>query len=351
MVLATSVFILILMIIVEYVSSLVLPPENVTVSCHNFQTRAYWNYSKHPLPPNFILHFVSESENKTVTTTELHYDLTHLMRASSFSNRYAVEVRAVEGAETSQHVSSPIITFNILKMADVKCALDFPPVKLSPDDMGIAVSFRNPFYYYKELAESNPFDRVFHYKVFTENTSDTMSSPTTHKCTMARNCGVVLPSSRGPYCVQLNGSIMDGKIPFKKTAIVCTQDHHAHESYVFILLGVVLAVFIIVSLVIIVMVYQVKAWKTNPSILPKALASLMTNPNERRIMQFPEDRVEHIAIEDYQAQTEEVEIIEVERPCCMVEDQNAQFGRLLEEDEEEDECPPSGYGHAHSLDM
>lgn len=68
-------------------------------------------------------------------------------------------------------------------------------------------------------------------------------------------------------------------------------------------------------------------------------------------MQFPEDRVEHIAIEDYQAQTEEVEIIEVERPCCMVEDQNAQFGRLLEEDEEEDECPPSGYGHAHSLDM
>ena len=65
------------------------------------------------------------SENKTVTTTELHYDLTHLMRASSFSNRYAVEVRAVEGAETSQHVSSPIITFNILKMADVKCEFAF----------------------------------------------------------------------------------------------------------------------------------------------------------------------------------------------------------------------------------
>ncbi|XP_067114900.1 interferon gamma receptor 1 [Osmerus mordax] len=354
-VLATSVFILILMIKVEDVSTLVLPPENVTVSCHNFQTRAYWNYSKHPLPPNFILHFVTESENKTVIeTTELHYDLTHLMRASSFSSRYSVEVRAVEGAETSRHVSSPIITFNILKMADVKCTLDFPPVQLSPDDMGIAVSFRNPFYYYKELAESNLFDRVFHYKVFTENTSDMMSSPTTHKCTMESTCGVVLPSSRGPYCVQLNGSIMDGRIQFNKTAIICTQDHHAHESYLFILLGVLLAVFIIVSLVIIVMVYQVKAWKTNPSILPKTLASLIANPNERRIMQFPEERVEHIAIEDDQSQTEEVEMIEVERPCCIAEDQNAQFGRLLEEDEEEDEedeCPPSGYGHAHCLDM
>ena len=80
----------------------------------------------------------------------------------------------------------------------------------------------------------------------------------------------------------------------------------------------------------------------------------MTNPNERRIIQFPEDKVEHIAIEDAESQTEEVEMIEEERPCCMAGDQNAQFGRLLEEDEEEDEedeCPPSGYGHAHSLDM
>ncbi|XP_052382026.1 uncharacterized protein LOC118374391 [Oncorhynchus keta] len=116
-----------LMVLVTAVSTLVPPPENVTVSCNNFQTTVYWNYSELLRQPLFKLKINSDLNFSFPldSTKQHHYDISPFIWNAKELDRYFVTITASDETEESASLESSIFTLDLT--ADIKCKYNFSP--------------------------------------------------------------------------------------------------------------------------------------------------------------------------------------------------------------------------------
>ncbi|XP_054635803.1 interferon gamma receptor 1 isoform X3 [Dunckerocampus dactyliophorus] len=208
---------------------------------------------------------------ETVTTEHKCNNVSALVWDSldSIMDVHYVTLTAAQGGHFSTNVSKTF-TFNQLKMADVTCKLDFPPVDVRADDLGTVVSFPNPLRYYPELRQVTWRDAVHLDFTISPNGRDIPGL-----CQMEQEtCRVHMLFPEGvDHCVTLTGSMSDraGRyVEFQKTAPACLHQSDALEAMT---LALLLTVLLIIISVIGVLIWKVRAWTTKitKEDLPKSL--------------------------------------------------------------------------------
>ncbi|XP_020335651.1 interferon gamma receptor 1 isoform X2 [Oncorhynchus kisutch] len=278
-----------LMVLVTAVSTLVPPPENVTVSCNNFQTTVYWNYSELLRQPLFKLKINSDLNLSFPldSTKQHHYDLSPFIWNAKELDRYFVTITASDETEESASLESSIFTFSRDLTADIKCKLDFPAVKVSMKDMEVTVSFDNPYHLYTELKESHirEDDKHFLYHVTYENTEGSFKCQIKDK--VCRHHFTVR-ENKEQYCVSLEGNAMSRKVMFSRIGPICGDEDKTISLKSSLLMLLPLIIIGIVAFVVFVTIRLCKRSmrKRNLSNFPKTLASILSNPHDKNIMQL-----------------------------------------------------------------
>ncbi|KAJ8264623.1 hypothetical protein GJAV_G00151390 [Gymnothorax javanicus] len=126
-------------------------PFDVKVSCHNFDTTVFWNYTKGPSRPLFRVQILKDLNiaDSVATNTRLH----HLNISSSvtdFHNSYYVNVSAINGSQISTSAESQQFSYHKYLPAELRCTLDFPKVTLTVKHGQIKYTFSHPYQVYKE---------------------------------------------------------------------------------------------------------------------------------------------------------------------------------------------------------
>ncbi|KAM7010090.1 interferon gamma receptor 1 [Tautogolabrus adspersus] len=261
-----------LLLLVSGVSAgIVLPPTNLTVSCDNLNVIASWQYSRQQPNTRFIVHFKGLARNDKKETTDHHVDLSQFVweSAERYMEVHYVSVIAILGENQSEPVRSQTFSFNELRTSHIKCKLAFPPVDLEVDDSEATVSFKNPFYYYRELQQAvGKGAAIFEFNVTTADGKNvTGTCPVDQKkC----RCEITYPEDM-EKCVTLRGRLFDSKgiryiEVFNETGPICPDTTTAPHI---ILLLVLLIVTSMVVIGIIVSICLTKSWtmkKEEPSI-------------------------------------------------------------------------------------
>ncbi|XP_041730510.2 interferon gamma receptor 1-like [Coregonus clupeaformis] len=274
----------VLIVLVTEVSTLVPPPEKVTVSCNNFQTTVYWNYSELLYQPDFKLNISGDYGWQENFTKQHHYDLSPLMWNAKELDRYFVTITAIGETEESASQKSSIFTFNRQMTAKIHCKLDFPAVNVSMKDMEVTVSFDNPYHLYTELRESRMGgdDKTFSYQVTYENTNHLFCKIEDKVC---RYTFTVL-ENKEQYCVSLEGDAMGRRVMFNRTGPICGHEDKTISLESILLMLLPLIIIGIVAFVVFVTIRLCKRSmrKITLSNFPKTLASILSNPHANNIM-------------------------------------------------------------------
>ncbi|KAJ8002016.1 hypothetical protein DPEC_G00175410 [Dallia pectoralis] len=311
----------ILVILIIGVSTLVPPPENVTVSCNNFKTIVYWNYSEPSRQPSFDLKVTSDFSENIITSIRHNYDLTQYIWSSDELDRYFVNITANDGTETSGSQESLSFTFNKYKTATIQCKLDFPDVNLSMEDEMVKVRFKNPYHLYPELrlARMRGDDRVFHYTVFYDNNTG-QGFECKDKVICDKN--IIVQEKRQQYCFSLDGSAMEHKLEFKRKENICIS-HENKADLLIVYLPIILTSIILVAIGTII------TWQKKIHNLPKTLANLpkaLLLPNTH-----PKDDLLHMPKNS---------VVDI----CSIEPAVTQSLLEMPEEELQDPPYPDGYG-------
>ncbi|KAM4612384.1 interferon gamma receptor 1 [Polymixia lowei] len=276
-----------ILIFVASVSAIVPPPQNVTVSCQNFQTIVYWNYSEQ-LQTSFRLNM---SGYIWYETEEHKYDLTPFIWESTKRNLdfHYVKIAAVRGRQESKMVESPTFTFNDQTPANIKCKLDFPPVEMEWKDSEATVWFDNPLRLNKELKWWA--DATIHFTVLNDESQGQYEGTCTTEKTCI--CHFSALQSNDTLCVTLKGQISDGNgfswVLFKDTDPICAQKPPAQETHLLIV-AITLLIIGVAIIVVIMMICMKKTWVTHSSPEPKVLVFLHSNP-ENNIINLPDEKM------------------------------------------------------------
>ncbi|XP_042255827.1 interferon gamma receptor 1 [Thunnus maccoyii] len=275
-------FAALLLLITAVSAEKVPPPTNVTVRCQNLQITVHWEYSKQEPQTRFgvkILGTPEEGRKHENETTDHQYDLSNYIWESEkhYMGYNYVNVTAIQGGNQSVPVSSKSFTYKYEKTAHIKCELDFPPFNLTVKDSKATVRFENPLHYYKKLKRAIKQDAfqpppVFRFQVSINGTdfNNGYCRIEDHICTQA------FSSIEGVNCVKLRGQLFDGSgtghVPFRETEQICASelsDKAELDVYVMTLF-ILLAIFVLISIVIISIICKEKACTINDS-LPKPL--------------------------------------------------------------------------------
>ncbi|XP_029595518.1 interferon gamma receptor 1 [Salmo trutta] len=285
-----------LMVLVTAASALVLPPENVTVNCNNLQTTVDWDHSERLRQPLFKLKITGDHSSWENSTKQHHYDLSPLMWNAKELDRYFVKITAIDETEESASQKSSIFTFNRYLTADIHCKLDFPAVKVSMKDMVVTVSFDNPYHLYTELKESRmgDDDKRSLYQVTYENTNHTFECQIENKV-----CGhhFTVLEKKVKYCVSLEGDAMGHRVMFNRKGPICGNEDKTISLKSSLLMLLPLIIIGIVAFVVFVTIRLCKRSmrKRNLSNFPKTLASILSNPHDKNIMDLQYEIIAHIS--------------------------------------------------------
>ncbi|XP_028267233.1 interferon gamma receptor 1 [Parambassis ranga] len=249
-------------------AAVVVPPAKVTVSCQNVTATATWEYPELQPHTSFRVSFRGSAEHYEAETTELRYDLSsYVWDKENYMEYLYVTVTAVQGGAQSEAVQSNSFSFSSLKTVDTKCALDFPAVDVKADDSGVAVSFENPFRFYKELMQTvKPHDtRSLKFIVYPVADNKTRLGETDGFCSVTEDfckLDVTIPG-HVEKCVTVKGWLFDGngvnQVVFSKTTKKCVR--HSHEIIVAVVAAALLSVLVIIISLLVFCICKVKAWE------------------------------------------------------------------------------------------
>ncbi|NP_001347849.1 interferon gamma receptor 1b precursor [Salmo salar] len=299
MMLASCVSLTFLMVLVTAVSTLVPPPENVTVSCTNFQTTVYWNYSEllNQTLSKLILHGDLNDHSFLLDSTKPHhYDLPPFIWNAKELDRYFVTITASDGTVESASLESSIFTFSRDLTADITCKLDFPAVKVSMKDMEVTVSFDNPYHLYTELKESRirVDDKSLLYHVTYENTDGPFECQIKDK--VCRHHFTVL-EKKEQYCVSLEGYAKSHTVMFSRIGPICGYEHKtiSLESSLLMILSLIIIGIVAFVVFVIIRLCKRSIRKRNLSNFRRTLASNLSNTHDKNIMDLQCEIIAHIS--------------------------------------------------------
>uniref|UniRef100_A0A4W5RPK9 Fibronectin type-III domain-containing protein n=1 Tax=Hucho hucho TaxID=62062 RepID=A0A4W5RPK9_9TELE len=288
-----------LMVLVTAVSTLVPPPENVTVSCNNFRTTVDWNHSELLRQTHFNLTITGDHSLRNHSTKQHHYDLSPLMWNAKELDRYFVKITAIDETKESKESASQkslIFTFNRYLTADIHCKLDIPAVKVSMKDMEVTVSFDNPYHLYTELKESRmgEDDKRFLYQVTYENTNHTFECQIEDKVCLHH---FPVLEIKQEYCVILEGDAMGHRLMFNRKGPICGYEDKtiSLESSLLMLLPLIIIAIVVFIVFVTIRLCKRSMRKRNLSNFPKTLASILSKPHDKNIMDLQYEIIAHIS--------------------------------------------------------
>lgn len=258
MTLQRGAFRALLLLILPLSAVSVLPPTNVNVSCSDYRVTVSWEYGTQEPTTVFRVAITGGEGKSTYNTTERHYDLTSFIWASEdrYMDNFFVSVSATLGRNRSTRVESKTFTFNRLKSADMKCELEFPPVELSGKKSRATVTFKNPFFYSRELRSSSKPDAGRFGLTLTTRPGDE------HEffCGLTEeNCKCNYPIPGGEECVRLSGMLLGRdevrQVMFRQTDFICITNS-PDIQLLLILILLPLSAIIITLVVIIVLLMK-----------------------------------------------------------------------------------------------
>ncbi|XP_061685923.1 interferon gamma receptor 1 [Syngnathoides biaculeatus] len=248
------------------------PPTDVTVSCHNTTGSAHWRYDE-DVEVRFLVYVGSSGSLRLqdVTSRRSYHNLSALAWDSLESVMDVHEVKVAAEApdgRVSDNVSVSF-TYNIIKMADVMCKLDFPPADMTANGEHATIRFRNPLRYYPELRHATCWDTV---SVDVSAVSD--AGVDRYSCPPENiHCNMEVSFPAGSVeCVTLTGSVSDlvGRtVAFGTSPRICAQTSPVTDLALGLLLGVTFVFLVSVA----VAIWKVMAWcaKATKEHLPKCL--------------------------------------------------------------------------------
>ncbi|XP_031417994.1 interferon gamma receptor 1 [Clupea harengus] len=200
--------------------AVVLPcPENVTVSCDNFETFVYWNYSEHLVDPFFQINLTMDTEENQTWSFKSVGRYANI--TSQLNSNYAIYTLSIRARNvTHESDFSPPVTFTYDKSNEgiegsMLCKLDFPPINLEYQYGFLTLKFRNPMHLYENtLALKYLKDNTYPNLETSElsyNVIDQSNIPTVFSCPYQKAiCEEKLQISdkEDQYCVNLSGSIV-----------------------------------------------------------------------------------------------------------------------------------------------
>ncbi|XP_077427223.1 uncharacterized protein LOC144055265 isoform X2 [Vanacampus margaritifer] len=258
------------------------PPTDVTVTCDDGPA-ARWQYANDD-EVRFLVH-VGESWRcclQDQTTRRAYRNLSVWVWESldSVMDVHYVSVAAVAPDGRSSANASATFTYNIFKMADITCKLDFPAVDVKAgeaDHAGAVVSFLNPLRHYPQLSRATRGGAVsldFRITFDGQKAADVSAS-----CRPERNvcmADVIFPPDSS-QCVTVAGHVSDSagrSLALRPSARTCLRPPSA-QSPLPIALPSILAGALLVCLAVVV------AATRKPKVteaLPKCLSKVPLDP-------------------------------------------------------------------------
>ncbi|KAK1171337.1 interferon gamma receptor 1-like [Acipenser oxyrinchus oxyrinchus] len=247
-------------------------PTNPSLSCRNFETFLYWNYSDTSLKPTFtviVARYTSDIQN-IVENIPHHY-----CNVSSFINdieeHYYLTIKAVAGLENST------IDLPKFSLKDT-CVLDFPKVNLTATGRALKILFKHPFFFYKKknqfLKREPSID--YEYMVEYKKKNELNQSSTIRFTCETRECEryFKVPNDED-YCLSFSGRMSGIQVISRDE--ICTENHPKQNSLgkkIIIIITVIVCGIVLVLLSLILIVYNIMRKKNIP--LPSSLASMLT---------------------------------------------------------------------------
>ncbi|XP_041108789.1 interferon gamma receptor 1-like isoform X2 [Polyodon spathula] len=244
---------------------------NPSLSCRNFETFLYWNYSDTSLKPTFTVEVAQYTSNVTNSVENIPHRYCNVsFFVDDIEEHYYLTIKAFAGEE---HITLSLQRFSLKDI----CMLDFPHVNLTTKGRTVKTLFEHPFFLYKKKNPSlkRKFSIDYEYTVEYRKKDEPDQTSSKHFTCKKRECesDFLLPKDED-YCLSFSGS-MSG-IQVISTDESCTGNHPKQkplDKYMIIILTVIVCVIAIGSsltgLVCSIM------WKKNIP-LPSSLASMLT---------------------------------------------------------------------------
>ncbi|KAL4648405.1 hypothetical protein GN956_G6670 [Arapaima gigas] len=295
-------------------SSFVPPPSNLTVTCHNFEIVAKWDYVGGGPLTRFKLHLEKEIKDEdfqvSVYTDQHHFNVSSLM--TSVENSYYLRVKAIDGSAESDDVNSLIFSYDKFMPAQVPCLLDFPPVNLYVRRGMITVSFIHPFHLYK----SSPVLRYLERKGYQEYSEHMKfdcevvigENKRAFQCDAEENlCTTDFPinEEREVYCVRLSGMMKNTVVNMSEA--VCSREEplKGPSSLEVSIAGCVALILIVVAGMMVMLMYKKVTWDPKVTKIPWSLkitdvlshqASMILNLRSERTV-IPQEYTNKLTVE------------------------------------------------------
>ncbi|KAJ8372546.1 hypothetical protein AAFF_G00281510 [Aldrovandia affinis] len=273
-------------------------PDNVTVSCHNFQTVVYWNYSKPSLNTRFKVDVKSYGsgflpDHNCLNTMNHHCNLSSLV-LRDIEESYSLNVSAVEGSNESEIAKSREFTYNKYRDEQILCLLDFPSVNLTVSHSVLKLQFLHPFYHYRITAllprGNKRAYKDFYYQVVTGKeggSHDFICKATKEPCEQS----ILMPEEDTTHCLRLEGVMNNLKVIAAERICAKPQKIHEKMNVVYIVLCAVVPFAIIVVVAVFGVLVFKKQTNQDKSSLPKFLASFFTSQHSARPLLHPENEI------------------------------------------------------------
>ncbi|KAJ0005261.1 hypothetical protein NQD34_011475 [Periophthalmus magnuspinnatus] len=219
----------------------VLPPENVTLLCHNMQNTLHWTYTPPTDGVKFKVDVLSTQRKPVLLWVESPATSIDLSEFSEPDNEYMVQVSAVRDSEESEPVPEDGIEYSYFQNSGTPliCNVDFPLVDVTRDDQLLHFSFTHPGLLYPPSGKHANMRRLhrFHYHVQLMN----QDWENTYSCSESL-CRGKLPilDAEKSYCLNIYGEMR--KMSVQPTKTYCTEPQKAAGiSVLFYVLPLVVA--------------------------------------------------------------------------------------------------------------
>lgn len=253
-----------------------IPPYNVTVSCDNFETFVYWNYSHGILDPFFQVQLTSDISQSTdrFKSTVLQSNITHRLNNTNRAI-YKVEIRAHNGSHQSNFSMPVYFTYDyqitkIDRRPLILCKLDFPAVNLTYQRGKVTLSFPNPIRMYENTPALKHLKHAVYPNLATSILNCEVAAETNilkdfecpYRNFSCKESVLILNESNSRYCIQLSGMIGDAHyLRHARSCLRLDLPLKSPVEIVFILIG---CTTVVVIASVSVMVYRQKMSKTHP---------------------------------------------------------------------------------------
>ncbi|XP_060755060.1 interferon gamma receptor 1 [Neoarius graeffei] len=186
-------------------------PFDVSVTCDSYGVMVQWMAQGLSKQAEFLFELRgNHGELYYKRTKNSRYNISDLLENTAY-NHFFVKVKAKDGDKESTFAESQKFSFSPHQLVNITCDLEFPPVRLIPQDGKLFVNFTNPLHLYRKTPALRNLQEN---ELLSYTVNNKMSSCFLKSLTCETN--VSFPKEQKKYCVTLGGWIRQTRVVTKE---------------------------------------------------------------------------------------------------------------------------------------